>query len=156
MLRAKVVRSVEGAASRRENAPKMNFFSQVGSLRSKNWQHFVGAVVLAIMFPLLPLALEWGLSDKVTDKTVLISAIMYCSALFVVSRSVVIFALGFVASILLSVLFGITFYNGEQGPANSSTLSYICIVFFAIAHMFRCYDTHVVRGQNFIEFGEKP
>jgi hypothetical protein len=138
-----------------EIACNMNFLSQLRLLRSKNWQHFIGAILLTIFFPLLPLALEWGLSDVVTDKTVLISAIMYCSALFVVSRSVVVFSLGFAASILLSVLFGITFYNGERGPANSSTLSYICIVFFAIAHMFRCYDTHIVRGQNFIEFGDK-
>ncbi len=132
----------------------MKFLSQLDLLKSKNWQHFMGAIVLTILFPLLPLALEWGLSDTVTDKTVLISAMMYCSALFVVSRSVAVFALGFVASILLSVLFGITFYNGERGPANSSTLSYLCIVFFAIAHIFRCYDTHIIRGQNFIEFGD--
>lgn len=94
------------------------------------------------------------LANKVTDKTVLISAIMYCSGLAVVSRSVWVFGLGFVASIVLAIFFGITFYNNEQGPANSANFGWTCIVFFALCNIFERYDLHITRGQNFIDFGK--
>lgn len=123
-------------------------------LLKTNWQHFLAATLLTICYPLLPLFVEMMLASKTTDKTVLISAIMYCSALAVVSRSVWVFGLGFVASILLAIFFGITFYNGEQGPANSANFGWLCIIFFAICHVLERYDRHVIRGDNFIVFGK--
>ena len=121
-----------------------------------NWQHFLTGTLLTIAYPLLPLLVEYLLAEKVTDKTVLISAIMYCSALSVVSKSVWVFGLGFVASILLAIFFGITFYNGEQGPAYSARFAWVCIAIFAVCHMMERYNLHVIRGQNFIEFGKAP
>jgi hypothetical protein len=131
----------------------VSMVSKSGILKT-NWQHFLAAGLLTICYPLLPLFVEYMLADRVTDKTVLITAIMYCSALAVVSRSVWVFGLGFVASILLAIFFGITFYNAEHGPAHSASFGWFCIAFFAICHIFERYDMHVVRGQNFIEFGK--
>lgn len=128
--------------------------SEKAGILKTNVQHFLACVLLTILYPLLPLAVELMLAEKVTDKTVLISAIMYCSALAVVSKSVWVFGLGFVASIVLAIFFGITFYNGEQGPANSASFGWICIAFFAACNIFERYDIHITRGQNFIDFGK--
>lgn|GEM_PF-6475066 len=128
--------------------------SETFGILKTNWQHFLASVLLSIAYPLLPLLVEYMLAERVTDKTVLISAIMYCSALAVVSRSVWVFGLGFVASILLAIFFGITFYNGEHGPAYSASFGWACVVFFAACHMIERYSLHVIRGQNFISFGK--
>jgi hypothetical protein len=116
----------------------------------------LASVLLTACYPLLPLFVEYLLADKITDKTVLISAIMYCSALAVSSRSVWVFGLGFVASILLAVFFGISFYNDERGPANSATFGWLCVAFFALCHIVERYGVHVIRGQNFIDFWKSP
>lgn len=116
-----------------------------------NWQHFLASVLFIILFPLLPVFLEALLGEELSDKTVLISAIMYCSSLAFVSKSVWVLVLGFVSSVFLSISFGITFYNGAQAPAYSPHLAWFCIVGFGLGHVFERYDMHVIKAQDFID-----
>lgn len=117
-----------------------------------NWEHFIASVIFAVLFPLLPLVIEACLGEKLTDSSVLIGAIMYCSALSVVSNSVSTFGFGFVVSIILAMLFGITFYNGSAAPGYGREVAMLCIAGFGLAHIFQRYNQHVVLGQDFISF----
>lgn len=119
---------------------------------SVNWQHFSASFVCAVLFPLLPLAIELFVSGSISDNSVLISSIMYCSAIALASDSVLVFVLGFLLSIILSMAFGITFYNNQAAPSGSHTLSLIAIGFFGLSHSLQRYNQHVVRGEDFIVF----
>lgn len=68
-----------------------------------NWQHFLASILFAVVFPLLPLGIEATLGDELTDKSILISSIMYCTALALASSSVWVLGLGFVSSLILAV-----------------------------------------------------
>lgn len=117
-----------------------------------NWQHFLASILFAVLFPLLPLGIEATLGDELTDKSILISSIMYCTALALASSSVWVLGLGFVSSLILAVCFGITFYNGEMAPPYANIVALICIGFFAASHILERYVAHVVRAKNFIDF----
>ena len=121
-------------------------------LISVNWQHFSASFICAVLFPLLPLAIEFFVTGTVSDNSVLISSIMYCSAIALASDSVLVFVLGFLLSIILSMAFGITFYNNQAAPSGSHMLSLIAIGFFGFSHSLQRYNQHVVRGEDFIVF----
>lgn len=122
---------------------------------SVNWQHFSASFVCAILFPLLPLAIELFVSGNISDKSVLISSIMYCSAISLASDSVFVFVLGFLLSIVLSMAFGITFYNNQIAPDGSHAISFIAIIFFGFSHGVQRYNQHVIRGEDFIIFRQR-
>lgn len=121
-----------------------------------NWQHFCASILIAVLFPLGPLFLEVFLGSPISESTMLMAAIMYCSAFSVASNSVLIFAAGFIASIFLSIFFGLTVWAAKHNlgdPVDGIWIGGGCMFFFAIVHCFQRYDTHVVKAQNFIDFG---
>lgn len=122
---------------------------------SVNWQHFSASFICAVLFPLLPLGIEFFVSGSISDNSVLISSIMYCSAIALASDSVLVFVLGFLLSIILSMAFGITFYNNQTAPNGSHMLSLIAIAFFGLSHSLQRYNQHVVRGEDFIVFRKR-
>jgi hypothetical protein len=125
---------------------------QEATLISANWQHFFAGFICSALFPLLPLIIEFGFSGTVTDNTILISAIMYCSAIALTSDSVLIFVLGFLVSIVFAMMFGITFYNNSNAPEGSHMASMFAMFFFGLSQCLQAYNRHVVRGENFISF----
>ena len=122
---------------------------------SINWQHFSASLVFAVLFPLMPLAIEFIFAGSISDNSILIASIMYCSAIALASDSVLVLALGFLAAIVLSIPFGITFYNNQIAPSGSQTLSLVCIGFFGLSHILQRYNQHVVRGEDFISLRKR-
>lgn len=127
---------------------------QEARIIASNYQHFLANCVCSAIFPLLPLAIEWSLSGSISDNSVLISAVMYCSAISLTSESVLVFVLGFMVSIIFAMLFGITFYNNLHAPDGSHGASLIAIACFAVAQAMHAYNRHVVRGEDFISFNK--
>jgi hypothetical protein len=127
---------------------------QEARLVETNWQHFIASVLCSALFPLAPLAIEFFLSGSISDNSILISAVMYCSAIALTSESVLIFVLGFLVSIVFAMLFGITFYNDLHAPDGSHAVSLIAIAFFCAAQMMQGYNRHVVRAEDFISFAK--
>lgn len=119
---------------------------------SVSWQHFSASLILAVMFPLLPLGIELWTTETVSRTTLLIVSIMYTVSALISSRSVLMLTIGIVISILFSVQFGIVL-SGEQ--TEKPLVTYACIVViivFGSVRMIDRYNAHIVRGEDFLSF----
>lgn len=111
----------------------------------------MASIVFAVAFPVAPLVLELSINGSISDQTMLISAIMYASAIAVQSSSVAVFAVGFVASLGLAVPYGISMAAGNVSPTVYN-LAVITMIVFAIAHTFQRYEQHVILREDFLSF----
>ena len=140
--------------------------------------HFGAGVILTIFFPLLPLFIEWKYADSVSLGTLLISCIMYSTAIATGYDNILIFVMGFLAAIFFAIPFGvqlrevsgirleaITSLTVEQmeelqkvlkdaKPTDDSSylLAWICIFGFGIAQAAKCFDQYITKRENFIYF----
>lgn len=129
--------------------------SKFGLLDPK-WQHLGASILLTILLPLLPLMLEKLITDQLSATSLLIAAAVYCCGLGMASGSVLVVTLGVLASVVLSVLYGVTSVQVSSKEAADvdyvRNIAWMCILFFGIAHAFDRYDMHVTRGRNFLDF----
>lgn len=115
-------------------------------------QHFVVGILVTVCFPLLPLFIEWKYGSFISEQSVMIASIMYCTAIALVSESVLVFVVGMFAAIVLSIDYGAKLPTFSIQAAAEFNLSTTCMVLFAFAQISRCYSLHVTQRQNFVYF----
>lgn len=117
-----------------------------------HWQHFLGSIVAAIVFPLLPLGVEYWSKQSISHGSLLIAAIMYISGMAIQTRSTFILILGFLASLAFSVMYG-NFLETQGGSDQTSHVAWFAIAFFGISHAFDRYVSHIILRENFLNIG---
>lgn len=120
----------------------------------EQWNDFIICIVLHMVFPLLPLLIEFIIIDSITDKTLAITTSMYSVAIGLSSRSMLMFVLCFVISFIFSAIFGMISVSQSFSLAYvhiASTISIFCIF---VIHCCERYNKHVVDCAPFWEFSQ--
>lgn len=117
-------------------------------------QEYIVCIILHLLLPLLPLAIERWISKDVSDRSATLTAAMYCIAIGTSSRSKLIFGAAIVISIVLSTAYGLCMKETEH-PDGSVFLSFICICAIFFAHAGERWNRHLVDKEPFWEFAAK-
>lgn len=120
------------------------------------WQHFVAGVVVTVVFPMLPLIVEWRYAGSISVASVYIAAIMYVSAIALSYESVAVFYCGVVGALFLGAdygrLFTVTDEITPDAIAPDAVIPALMICGFGIMQLVKCFDLHVNQKENFIYF----
>lgn len=124
------------------------------------WEHFLASVLLSVIFPMLPLGIEFYRTWQISESSALIASVMYCSSIAIFSGNLVVLGLGIIVSVIMSVLFGasqvaiLAATNSSKVVAdgNDTWVALFCILVFTLTHIVQRYNLHVVKGDNFLTF----
>lgn len=130
----------------------------------EHWENYLLCILLHMMLPLLPLFLEYWLTNVVSEKSMTLSAAMYTISIGISSKSKFIFGLTIVSSILFAAAFGIVVgkspeisqLSGGGEILSKSTIISLCgivIVFFL--HLLERFNKHIIDRNPFLEFSNK-
>lgn len=119
-------------------------------------QHFTVSVIVTVLFPLLPLIIEFKYGSFISEQSVLIASIMYCTAIALGSGSILVFVGGCITAIFLAIDYGSRLPTFTVPMEASLSFSAICMVLFAIAQVVKCFNSHVTQRQNFVYFPKVP
>ena len=115
-------------------------------------QRYLACLILTMLFPLLPLALEFLLTGMVSEKSAMLTASMYAVGVGVASRNVLLFVITIVAGVCYAIAYGAAAQT--SGSINDLHLG---LAFFGIAavfvfHSLERYNRHVVEREPFLDF----
>lgn len=114
------------------------------------YQHFAVSVILAVLFPLAPLAIDLIFEGSIGAGSILISSFMYIVGISLQSKSPLIMILGFICSSSLAMGYG--HFVAQRELSNFSYYIAIFVTFcFAVVHIRERWTLHVVARQNFLE-----
>lgn len=137
-------------------------FKRIPGLPSK-YQEFILSLFCTLALPLAPIAIEWFFFEKVTQSTLLVSAIMYIfSNAFSTSNKVTLIFLT-IAAATLCIFFGIEIQVQLQARSSSAAhaegadygirnAAYILMAFSALAHGIERYHLHLCDLKPFLDF----
>ncbi len=106
-----------------------------------------------MVLPLLPLILELGVSQSVSDKMMTLAASMYTIAIGLSSRNRLLFGIAMFLSVSLALAFGFATPGG--GSIFGIGIWYISagsILLVFVLHIGERYNRHVAEGRSFLRF----
>ena len=84
-----------------------------------NWQHFLASIIFVVVFPLLPVLIEWWQSSyQVGSKTLTITVALWTIAVGVSSKQMFTFAVCVFISVIFAVVFGVAVSQGLEQSAS--------------------------------------
>lgn len=121
---------------------------------SPPWQHFIFALFVQLLLPLMPLIIEFWITGSISSETYSISAAMYSISIGVTTKNVGLLGVSIFVAMAFSCVFGYvtsgnTLYFSVSGPA------LFTIAAFMLMHGTERYKRHVGEGERFIEIGGK-
>lgn len=132
------------------------------SFRINYWGQYFISVGFLLLFPLVPLGLEWLFTSQVAAKSLTLASSMYALRIGSASRRLPFFVFAVFISIAQFTAFGyvvamdvIRNINPEAVPATSGkliALCYGCISLIFIIHAIERYRRHVIERAPFLDF----
>jgi hypothetical protein len=147
----------------------------------KPWQYFVVYIMVFMVLPLVPLGLEKIIVGSVSEQSVTLAAAMYPISIGAVSRSIGLFGIALVITIVFAAVFGAVMQDergriktretvlarqekSDNTPVEgvkelkhdaipfSRTGAFIAIGCVFLCHLLERYNYHVVDGKSPFEF----
>ncbi len=122
----------------------------------KNWQHFFLSVFLHLLLPLLPLFIEFWLTDGTKRDTVLITAVMYAITIAISSKNLLLLFLTLCSSIFFALAFAMS--TSPDVVSTSSDVPRVAlfgIVIILLSHGIERFYRHVIGYEPFLAFLER-
>lgn len=116
------------------------------------WQEYCLCILLHLLLPLLPLAVELLFSQTISDKSLTLAAAMYAITIAISSQNKLFFGVGVVMTILLSVAGGWLHHQGTHLTSFLRLGAFGCIIIVFILHALERYNRHVVDRTPFLCF----
>jgi len=133
----------------------------------QHWQNFFSAILFLLLFPLVPILLEYMLTDEVTAPTATLTAGMYTIGVGISSRGQFFFASSVFIGVVLIALFGnvvgIEHERKVLGAAAATHIanrwaipgSYACIALIFAWHGLERFSRHIVDRSPLFDFSTK-
>jgi hypothetical protein len=125
-----------------------------------NWENFLLSFFLLLLFPLIPLGLEWVLTGEVKNSAVQLATATYAFAIGASSRSMGLFVFGLIIGFIFAATYGGTvsletlegnsFAKGSEFFFQWGPVVGIGSVF--LMHLSERYNRHVIDSEPFFEF----
>lgn len=115
-------------------------------------QHFFVGVLVTVFFPMLPLGVELKYDGAVALASLYIASVMYVAAISLAYENILVFYSGVVAAIWLAVDYGAILSVDAAQDTAGLNLPFWIMMAFGLIQIFKCFDLHITRGENFIYF----
>jgi hypothetical protein len=120
---------------------------------SPPWRNFLTSMVGHVVFPLLPLVLEWIFSDKISNTSLTLMAAFYAFSITLTSLSHLQFMIGVLICAFFSSIFGaIPLLNHGIIFLSSTKIMFLSITTIAVIfiwHAIERYNRHVILLEPF-------
>lgn len=116
-----------------------------------HWQHFVLALLLVLVLPLLPLPVEFFITGDLETKTLFLAGAIYAISIAAASSSLAIVIIALIISILMSLGFAVVLSKVTIGSA-AAWVSMSVIISMMLLHGCERYNKHVADRKPFFEF----
>ncbi|MBS0420206.1 MAG: hypothetical protein JSR66_21025 [Proteobacteria bacterium] len=117
------------------------------------WQQFIFSLIAQLVLPLMPIFIEWCVTGGVDEKTLAISASMYCISIGVATKNLALLGISIVVAMLFSAVFG-SLAAGNVPHFYVRIFSIITIVAFMAIHAIERYKRHIQAGELFFLVGD--
>jgi len=118
-------------------------------------QDYLVCVLLHLMFPLLPLGLEYWTTQNIAETSLTLMASVYAISIGLSSSSPLLFGIGILVSFVFSFAFGMTSAL-HQGAAQQipplpyvKELAMISIMLIFIMQASERFKRHIIQGKRF-------
>ena len=132
--------------------PERGFMARKRSVFD-GWDEFGMAVVMHMLFPLVPLLLEFVLKQRLTAGTLTLSLAMYSFAIANSTRLKFSFSTFVLIGFIAGVFYGVS--EAKELPDSGHQAAWSALVLVFVAHALERFQRHVLRGELFLEFMRK-
>ncbi|OBX88681.1 hypothetical protein [Haemophilus haemolyticus] len=108
---------------------------------NKHWEQLIFCIVLHILFPLIPILVEFFRQEYITEATLVITTSIYCFSLGASSKNLATFAI----YLLIGVIFmsmPVT-YNKQPEITNYQITSILTLIIVSLWHLLERYNRHI-------------
>ena len=127
-------------------------FHRFGKEVPEYWEQFGSCLIFHFIVPLLPFFVEWMGRGKVSPETLTVGAAVYVMAIGASSRSMFLFALSVLLSIVYSVLFGFVISGNTGVTANAPRIVGWSVLLVVLIHLVERIKRHIVQRTPYLEF----
>lgn len=119
--------------------------------RSEAFWHWLASVGFNLALPMLPLVVEFAISDKISSSNLVLAASMYSVTTGVVSRNRIVFICSLLICIFYASMFGhlLSYEQGREMPSYNA-LTVLIVLFFTNVLLKFWY--HVVELRKYTDF----
>jgi len=110
-------------------------------------QDYLVCVLLHLMFPLLPLGLEYWITQNVAETSLTLMASVYAISIGLSSSSPLLFAISLTISFIFSFAFGII--SAQKSLPLATELAITSIMAIFLIHAIERYKLHIIKGKRF-------
>ncbi|MGY3610869.1 MULTISPECIES: hypothetical protein [unclassified Bradyrhizobium] len=118
-------------------------------------QHFTVSIFAGVLFPVLPILAEFGLTNKVKPETLTLTAVVYAAAIGLVSRNQAILISSLFCSTVCAVIYGAA-ESGLQSSVffikHGPTITAGTIYFYSACYIVERFGRHCIEYEPFLEF----
>jgi hypothetical protein len=134
--------------------------------RMSPWGHYWACLVFHMIFPFIPILVEYFVANEVSELSMTLATAMYSIAIGTSSRSMSLFSMSLCIGFIFTSLFGMLEYQKSIPPAllgqipskrppmipNYGILAFFSSLLIFVSHAIERYRRHVVDRNRFIEF----
>jgi hypothetical protein len=128
-----------------------------------SFENFFTCLIFHMLLPLMPIGLEYIISDIISIKSITIAASMYSISIGISSRNFLLFGISIIISIVFAFAFGYVSAYIPSAPGIDqiesiklfSILAYYSIAAIFIFHGIERIKRHFFQGEMFPPFREK-
>lgn len=120
----------------------------------EHWQHYLLCILLHMLLPLLPIAIEFWRTKTVGEKSLTLAASMYAIAIGISSANILLFGFCIFTSITFAIAYGIVSTQNIPLPHCEAFAIWGIIAVFVL-HALERYNTHVADKVPFLSFTVK-
>ena len=121
----------------------------------EHWEDFITCIVLHMLIPLVPLLLEFIVTNGISTRTLTLSAAIYSISISKTSSSKSQLALGIIISLIFAACYGITISNTEKEMGHLNNFATGAILLILIIHIVERYNKHILDREPFLTFKNK-
>ncbi|WP_298873620.1 hypothetical protein [uncultured Bradyrhizobium sp.] len=121
-------------------------------------QAFFVSICAGVFFPLVPFFLEFILDDRLKPETIAVTAVVYVTAIGLVSRHQAILISGFLVTVICAVIYAGVEAGLLKTPEDHANLTKYgvqitvgAIVIYSICYAVERFGRHCVDGEPFLE-----
>lgn len=122
----------------------------------ENWQNFGVCLIFHLGFPLFPILMEFVFASKVQASSLAITTAIYAITIGGSSKSLLQFIVGIAVGLFFSSLFGFVSSGNVPQSLNTELVSFIFMIFIALAQIVERYNRHVINQEIFFVFRNTP